>query len=172
MVKVNKQRLGYCVADWKGNYFLVEAERSVFTCAVFIWVYVCMCVWECVYVCVRVFVVSCSFRWGFLLAAGLAADLSVLVSLQGCEMTHHGAHLGPCNLFQLFPSHSCSLNMFYSFFHLHFFALLYIHAPHLIQSPLSLSLTHAGRISYVLSFLRRLNVSRLYPGCKASRRIT
>lgn len=34
MVKVNKQWLGYCVADWKGNYFVVEAERCA--CVLFL----------------------------------------------------------------------------------------------------------------------------------------
>lgn len=48
MVKVNKQWLGYCVADWKGNYFVVEAERCVCVC-------VCMyCFHRCVCVRVRV----------------------------------------------------------------------------------------------------------------------
>lgn len=162
MVKVNKQWLGYCVADWKGNYFVVEAERCVcvFACTVFIGVYV----WECV---LSRSPVSCSFRWGFLLAASLPADLSVLVSLQGCEMTHRRAHLGPCNLVQLFPSHCCSQTMFYSFLRLHSFpSLLYIHSPRLIRSRF-LSLSHVGRSAYFLYLLQSLK----FPVCKASIRI-
>lgn len=164
MVKVNKQWLGYCVADWKGNDFVVEAERCVcvcvFACTVFIGVYV----WECV---LSRSPVSCSFRWGFLLAASLPADLSVLVSLQGCEMTHRRAHLGPCNLVQLFPSHCCSQAMFYSFLRLHSFpSLLYIHSPRLIRSRF-LSLSHIGRSAYFLYLLQSLK----FPVCKASIRI-
>lgn len=75
MQKVNKQRPSYCVADWEGNSFAVLGGV------------VCVCS-----------LVPGSFRCGFLLAASLPADLSVLVSLWDCEMAHHGAHSGPHNL--------------------------------------------------------------------------
>lgn len=77
------------------------------------------------------------FRRGAVLAASLAADLSALVGLRGCEMTHRRAHLGPRGPFsQLLPSHG-----FYCFFS----ALpptLYSLAPLLF-----FFLPHEGRIS-------------------------
>lgn len=162
MVKVNKQQLGYCVADWKGNYFVVQAGRCVCVC-----MYCFLCVFERD---LRCSPVPCSFRWGFLLAASLPADLSVLVSLQGCEMTHHRDNLRPRNLFQLFPSHCWSLCSVLFPSPLYFFSLLYIHSPHLIL--LLFSLCHVGRISCFLSFLQIVNDSCLDPVCKASIRIT
>lgn len=79
MQKVNKQRPSYCVADWKGNCFAVLGGV------------VCVCC-----------LVPGYFRCGFLLAASLPADLSVLLSLWDCEMAHHGARSGPHNLFLAF----------------------------------------------------------------------
>lgn len=78
---------------------LMSRCRQRGVCLNVLFLFVCMC--ESV-----LLPVSCSF----LLAACLPADLSVLLSLQGCEMTHQGAHLGPCNLFQMFPSHFCFPN--------------------------------------------------------------
>lgn len=110
VVKVNKLQLGYCAADWRGTNVEMQAERCVLTA------FICMYVWECVLLPVCPVLSIEGFSW-----QRLPADLSVLLSLQGCEMTHQGAHLGPCNLFRLFPSHFCFPNcVSFLFFHLHF----------------------------------------------------
>lgn len=150
IVKVNKQQLGFSVADWKGNNFVAKAEG--------------VCVDVCLHrrVCVR------AFHWGFLLAPSLPADLSVLVSIQGCEMTLCWAHLELHYLFQLrllFPN--------YVLFHFPPpFSLLYIQLPHLIHSLVSLSpvlaLTSMRKITHFLFLSRDL----MFPVCKASIRST
>lgn len=116
---------------------------------------VCMCRLECVLRCSPEPVLSVEvFSW-----QRLPADLSVLVSLQGCEMTHHRAHLGPHHLFQQSPSLVLPDHVF-------FFSL----ALYSLATPLSLTLfTLSHRTNCSLSFFPpETYVSCLDRVCKAS----
>lgn len=91
-------------ADCRCNHVVTEERRGVPPCFCFDLVRVCHeppAPVFCIFI----------FCRGAVLAASLAADLSALVSLRGCEMTHRRAHLGPRSPFsQLLPSHGCSPN--------------------------------------------------------------
>lgn len=62
MVKVNKQWLGYCAADWKGNYIAAKTGRCAFACIVFMCEIVCRGAALCSFLSV---VSSFSWQWVF-----------------------------------------------------------------------------------------------------------
>lgn len=104
MVKVNHQWPGYCVADWKGNYFEVKEGKFVF---------VCVCVLGCD-------VLRSALR-SVLSVEGLSWQRVFQLTCQhysayrAVKWPTAGLTWGPSKPFQLFPSHCCSLNMSNSF---------------------------------------------------------
>lgn len=127
VAKVNKQWLRCCVVDWKGNdpvcLFACTVVSACMGYRLYRWGYT---------------PVPASFLWRFLLAASPPADLSVLLSLQGYEVTHRRAHLGPHSLFQLFSSLCCSVSFhLFSFFPAHHTLLTPFSSPNKQNNKLS-----------------------------------